>query len=69
MKTENRGGVRTSLTKKLSTENITKQLKIIVMKATKTKKKMPLELIILLVTGIPFFLFQLIRFLIQNLPS
>ena len=36
---------------------------------TKTKKKMPLELIILLVTGIPFFLFQLIRFLIQNLPS
>jgi len=35
----------------------------------KTKKKMPLELIILLVTGIPFFLFQLIRFLIQNLPS
>jgi len=37
--------------------------------SNKTKKKMPLELIILLVTGIPFFLFQLIRFLIQNLPS
>lgn len=67
MRTEKRGGVRTSLTKKLSTENITKQLKITIMKATKTKKKMPLELIILLVTGVPFFLFQLIRFLIQNL--
>lgn len=35
MKTEKMGGVRTSLTKKLSTENITKQLKIKVMKATK----------------------------------
>lgn len=39
MKKENRGGVRTSLTKKLSTKNITKQLKITDMKATKISKK------------------------------
>ena len=31
MKTEKRGGVRTSLTKKLSTENIIKQLKFTIM--------------------------------------
>ena len=57
MKTENRGGVRTSLNKKLR-----------IMKA-KAKKQLPPELIILLIIGIPFFIFQLIRFLIQNLPS
>lgn len=35
----------------------------------KVKKQLPPELIVLLIIGIPFFLFQLIRFLIQNLPS